>query len=155
MNYVIEERPAQRVIGMERRFRNEDSYARVPEFWREYSARGLHQVSPGILGICIDDDAAGVSFDYVIGRFAGEDEAIPEGFVCRTIPACTWADFECRGPMPDAIQQLNRRIFAEWLVSNGEWELAESMSIEWYDDGDMSAADYRSGIMIPVKRREK
>lgn len=153
MRYGIEERPAQTVIGMERRLRLEDSFVTVPEFWNDYSERGFWRVSPAYLGICLDDGEAGEEFTYMIARPAEAGEDAPEGFVKRVIPAQTWANFECRGPIPDAIQRLNREIFSDWLPSNGEWELAESMNVEWYDAGDMSAEDYRSGILIPVRRR--
>ena len=42
-------------------------------------------------------------------------------------------------------------IFTEWLPGNGRYTMAEPVNIEWYDDGDSSAPDYKSGIMIPVK----
>ena len=147
MNFTSKHRPEQTVIGVERRFSYENSFAEIPKFWDECRQNNL--CAP--LGVCFDDNADGRDFAYMIGRFCEPDAPVPEGMTKRALPACDWACFECTGPMPDAIQQLNRRIFTEWLPGNGRYTMAEPVNIEWYDDGDSSAPDYKSGIMIPVK----
>ncbi len=67
--------------------------------------------------------------------------------------------FEERGQLPQALQNLNRRIFAEWLPSNGEYELATGWNIEAYNADDMkngvSDDSYRFSLWIPVKRVER
>jgi AraC family transcriptional regulator len=54
--------------------------------------------------------------------------------------------------MPDAIQNLQRRVVAEWLPSSG-WEYADAPDIELYTQGDLSAADYRSEVWLPVVKK--
>ena len=70
-----------------------------------------------------------------------------------TIPAFTWAKFRSVGPMPDAIQKVNRQIFTEWLPNNNEYDMAGGVNIEMYTQGDMQAADYESEIWIPVRAK--
>ena len=42
----------------------------------------------------------------------------------RTIPEFTWAVFPCVGRMPDALQDVNTKIFTEWLPALKEYEFA-------------------------------
>jgi|LSQX01.2.fsa_nt_gb predicted transcriptional regulator YdeE len=65
----------------------------------------------------------GKDFDYYIA--APSDMAVPEGLVEYTVPSCTWAIFTCVGPMPTAIQALQKRIISEWLPSSG-YEYADA-----------------------------
>lgn len=151
MKYTIEKKGELTVMGVERRFDYETNMTAVPAFWDECQAAGLDKILNNPLGICFDDDRDGCTFAYMVGAFCAPDAPVPEGMVKRIIPAMTWADFECTGPIPDSIQMLNRRIFTDWLPSNGCYEMAMPVNIEWYADGDMSAPDYRCGIMLPVK----
>lgn len=68
-------------------------------------------------------------------------------------PDMEWAKFRCVGPMPEALQAVNTRIFKEWLPGNPEYEIAMYANIEWYAKGDTSSPDYESAIWIPVKRK--
>ena len=100
--------------------------------------------------MCFDD--CGDDFEYWIGDLRAPDAPIPNGMQSRAIPAATWANFTAVGPIPDALQRLNREIYADWLPNNAEWRPSMGMNIEWYSRGDMSAADYESGILIPVEK---
>lgn len=63
-------------------------------------------------------------------------------------------EFRCYGPMPDALQAVNRSIWNEWLPGNREYELAGQFNIEWYSPvGKTSDADYQSAIWVPVVRK--
>lgn len=63
-------------------------------------------------------------------------------------------EFRCYGPMPDALQSVNRSIWNEWLPGNREYELAGQFNIEWYSPvGKTSDADYQSAIWVPVVRK--
>ena len=69
-------------------------------------------------------------------------------------PELTWAKFRCTGPMPEAIQAVNTKIFSQWLPGNPEYEIAFPGNVEWYSgSGNTQAADYESEIWIPVKRK--
>lgn len=81
-------------------------------------------------------------------------------FEKRTIPAFEWAMFSCDGPMPKALQDVNLKIFSEWLPAIREYEFAAGYCIEVYDDptkypnGTLDE-NCHSEIWIPVKKIEK
>ncbi len=52
--------------------------------------------------------------------------------------------------MPDAIQNLWKRVYSEWLPASN-YELISDYDIEFYTEGDSNSADYISEIWIPVK----
>ncbi|MDE5596838.1 MAG: GyrI-like domain-containing protein, partial [Lachnospiraceae bacterium] len=73
------------------------------------------------------------------------------------IPAHTWVVFPCRGSMPSALQEVNRRIFSEWLPAS-QYELSEEYNIEYYSNADdykegTSDYEYYSEVWIPVKEK--
>ena len=53
------------------------------------------------------------------------------------------------------LQDVNTRIFKEWLPGNPDWELCGNASAEWYDcmNGEKTDQDYHSAIWIPVKKK--
>ena len=159
-----------KVIGFQKVFDNETAYAEIPKFWDEicekYAYRvyaGNAPVNPyeqalmdyciGELGVCIDDIGDG-KFRYLIaGKYTGG--AVPDGMVVYEFPRSDWAVFNCIGPLPDALQNVNTRIFREWLPGNPEYEIYGNASVEWYDcvNGVKTDPDYHSAIWIPVKRK--
>ena len=106
----------------------------------------------GELGICIDNEEDGY-FTYMIGGFyIGGD--IPDGLEKMTIPEANWAKFNCIGPLPEALQAVNTRIFKEWLPGNPDFEIAMGISVEWYSSNEKTGdANYQSAIWIPVNRK--
>lgn len=76
---------------------------------------------------------------------------MPEGFRKNTIPARTWAVFECKGAMPNAMQDLWHKIVSEFFPTSGYQPTCE-MDIEAYTAGDMSSSDYCSEIWISVTK---
>ena len=75
--------------------------------------------------------------------------------VVYEFPQGEWAVFDCYGPIPKALQDVNTRIFKEWLPGNPDWELCGNASAEWYDcmNGEKTDPDYHSAIWIPVKKK--
>lgn len=156
MDYKITDKKEFKALGISIKTTDEDgrNYREIPEFWTKIhtdgSAKKLCELSAddGLMyGICfdLDDDnyfkyAAAVPYD---GKSTDDFEVI-------TIPAAKWAIFECTGPMPDSIQKVWRRIFAEWLPAT-EYELAMQPQLEVYYPGDASSEDYKSEIWIPIK----
>ncbi len=153
-----------RVIGFQKIFGMEDSYSKIPKYWNEVFAkyagndptdaceRAIADNRIGEYGICIDD-MGGNEFRYMIaGKYMGGE--VPEGMAVYEFPDCEWAVFDCYGPNPATLQDLNTRIFKEWLPGNPEFELSGNATVEWYDcHGDMTDSDYHSAIWIPVKRK--
>jgi AraC family transcriptional regulator len=159
-----------KAIGFQKEFDYETAYEKIPAFWDEicekYAAnvyagnppanayeKALVENCIGEYGVCIDDIGGG-KFRYLIaGRYAGGD--VPEGMALYEFPAGEWAVFDCIGPMPDALQSVNTRIFREWLPGNPDYELCGNANVEWYDcvNGEKTDPDYRSAIWVPVKKK--
>jgi len=152
MDYRLEKMDRLHVLVKEYRVAYDTCMGDIPRLWDEYAAQGLHDIVSGMLAVCFDSEP-GEDFIYGIGDFCEESAIAPEGYAVREIPAHRWAKFRAVGPMPDALQGLNRQIYTEWMPGNGKYMPAEGMNMEIYSCGDMGAADYESWIWIPVKER--
>ena len=102
----------------------------------------------GLLGVstCMD----GKNCDYYIA--AASSETAPPDMEDYLVPAATWAIFECIGPMPEAIQTLQKRIITEWLPASG-YEYANAPDIEVYPEGNQAAPDYRCEVWLPIVKK--
>lgn len=158
MNYKIVEKESFLVLGVSRTFDYENCKQEIPRFWEEHYKKGNGRYVCGMFGINIDEKMGNDSFEYLIADLYDPRAEIPEGFVTRTIPAFTWAVFSCDGPMPEALQDVNTKIFSEWLPALKEYEFAAGYCIEMYDAADKypkgtQDENYHSEIWIPVRRK--
>lgn len=158
MNYKIEEKESFTVLGVLRKFDYENCKQEIPEFWQEHYASGNGKYVCGMFGINIDEKMGHDSFEYLIADLYQTGTEIPAGFVTRTIPAFTWAVFSCDGPMPIALQDVNKKIFSEWLPALKEYEFAAGYCVEMYDDArkypkGIQDENYHSEIWIPVRKK--
>ncbi len=72
----------------------------------------------------------------------------------KEFPNMLWAKFTGVGKMPKAIQELNRKIFSEWLPNHTEYEQATAdINLEWYSAGKIDDENYVFGVWIPVRKR--
>ena len=160
-----------KVIGFQKEFESETAHQEIPAFWDEIYEKYMTGVSSGKepadpyekaivdnrigeYGICIDDLDNGRFRYLVAGKYqAGE---VPEGMVTYEFPEGEWAVFNCIGPVPEAFQSLNTRIFKEWLPGNPDYELYGNANVEWYDSqGKSTDKDYHSAIWIPVRTKDR
>lgn len=158
MNYRIEKKEAFYVLGNEGTFTYEEAAKDIPAFWQQHFAAGKGKVVGGMYGINIDEKMGRDTFRYLIADAAAPGTTAPEGFVTLTVPAFTWAVFSCTGPLPQALQTVNRRIFSEWLPAQKEYGFAAGYCVEMYDDpskykNGTSDEHYYCEIWIPVGRR--
>ncbi len=157
MNYRIEKKDAFRIVGIKRHFSGEieDSYKKVPIFWQETMQSGviprmcelINKEPIGLLGIsteCFKD------FDYFIA--VATDKQTPKDMEEYIIPECLWAIFECVGAMPEAIQNMQKRIATEWLPTSG-YEYANAPDIEVYPEGDQYSKDYKCEVWLPIVKK--
>ena len=171
MDYKITPMFPFKVIGFQRAFDYETSYAEIPRFWDEICEKYANNVYDGNApanpyeqalvdncigeyGVCIDDMDGG-KFRYLIaGKYTGGP--VSEGMVLYEFPRGEWAVFNCVGPNPQTLQSVNTRIFREWLPGNPDYELSGTATVEWYDciNGEPTDPDYHSAIWVPVKRRK-
>lgn len=100
----------------------------------------------GILGVsaCNEED----EWRYYIG--VASDKPIDEGFEEYIVPELTWAIFYGEGSMPHSIQELEKRIVAEWLPTSG-YEYANGPDIELYLSPDPQNAKFE--VWIPVVKK--
>ena len=130
----------------------------VPQFWQEHFQSGKGQHVMGVYGINIDIEMGMDKFEYLIADPYDAKKEVPEGFVTRTVPAFTWAVFPCRGAMPNALQDVNTKIFSEWLPALKEYEFAAGYCVEYYDaptkyENGTQDENYYCEIWIPVKEK--
>lgn len=131
----------------------EENQKVIPKFWDEVTKDGrLAQLipfigteMPGILGTSMMGEAESEEWDYVVA--VATDEKI-EGFSTYEIPAAKWAVFSGEGAMPDAIQELQKRIYTEWLPTSG-YDYAELPDIEVYLNPDPANSKFQ--VWFPVK----
>jgi len=149
LEYRIVEKEQFTVMGKARKFNTETGYAEIPKFWDEHNMSGDKAVL-GMYGICMDSD--GRDFDYLIADNYLPWNEIPEGYEIRVIPAGTWAIFPCRGALPKSLQDVNTRIWSEWLPNCKEYKLAGNYNIEMYTPPTENPDDYYCEIWVPVER---
>jgi len=153
MDYRIEKKSSFHVLAAVRTFNDADSLKTIPEFWSEYFKAGKQKIVCGEFGLCIGTTKNN-QFDYGIGARCDKDALVPAGFKKLEIPAYTWAIFKCVGPMPDAIQNMWKRIYTEFLPGSG-YEMIPDYDIEHYPNSNTSDLDYVTEIWIPVKEKAK
>jgi AraC family transcriptional regulator len=164
MEYRIENMEAFGLTGLATRvsLTNGENLVVVPRLWAEANANGrvgaLARAMPEgsrfeVAGVCLPEaDPTSSYFTYLIAvERPTVRTGLPEGCVDLEVAAATWAVFPCRGALPLAIQDLWRRIFAEWLPGSG-YERGEGPDLEVYPDGDTASADYVCEIWLPVRK---
>lgn len=160
MDYRLTKKGSFTIMGAAKKFSYDGAKETVPQFWMEHYEKGNGKYVCGMFGVNIDETMGGSEFEYMIADVYNPIMDVPEGLVTRTIPAFTWAVFPCKGAMPDSLQNVNTKIFSEWLPALREYEFAAGYCIEMYDDprkypkgtGD---ENYYSEIWIPVKKKDE
>ncbi len=140
---------------------NGENTRTIPDFWSRARKDGtieklleLTSDQKFLFGICYGNGKESPkTFEYAIGAVCGEETMVPEGFRKTTIPARTWAVFECTGAMPEAIQEKWNEIVTTFFPTSGYVPTYE-MDIEAYTDGNMSCPDYKSEIWVPVIQKQ-
>jgi len=145
MEYRIVEKAAFTIMGKCRKFNTETSYTEIPPFWQEHYASGGGEIIKGVFGACVDSD--GKEFDYYIADLYIPAFEIPEGCSTKTFEAGTWAVFPYRGECPKALQDVNTKIWSEWLPGCKEYELAGNYNLEVYLDKEYGE------IWVPVRKK--
>lgn len=149
MEYRIVERKGFRVVGFGTKepMTMEDCFEKVPRFWGEHGGdiprlcQLMDGTEPqGVLGVSACD--GGQFSGYYIA--VATERPAPEGMEEYTVPAGTWAVFPCNGPMPEAMQTLQKRIITEWLPNSG-YEYAAAPDIEVY-----AADNYNHEVWLPI-----
>lgn len=150
LEYKIVEKAQFTVMGKSRRFNTETSYDEIPKFWREHMQSNESKVVCGMYGICMDFD--GKSFDYLIADNYIPWNEVPKGYETKVIPAGTWAIFPCHGALPKALQDVNTKIWSEWVPSCKAYKLAGNYNIELYTPPCENPNENYNEIWVPVEK---
>lgn len=158
MDYKIVEKDAFTVIGLSRVYQYENAEEEVPKLWAEFSELEKCDGICSTYGINIDENMSGGKFEYLIADNYNAAMDIPEGFVTKLIPKFTWAVFICKGAMPNAMQDVNKKIFSEWLPNCKDYEIAAGYCIELYCNpaeypNGTQDENYSSEMWIPIKQK--
>jgi AraC family transcriptional regulator len=158
MDYRIVEKDAFTVVGVSKVLKYETAMEEVPKMWAEFFRSEKSGAICSMYGVNIDESMGGNEFEYLIADNYNPVMDIPEGFVTKVIPKHTWAVFACEGAMPQSIQDVNKKIFSEWLPNCKDYEIAAGYNIEMYEDPGKYAKgtedeSYYSEVWIPVKRK--
>lgn len=158
MDYKIINKDAYKVIGTSIRVSTKEgeNYIRIPKFWQEFQLSNLDQklmkLSPkkNIFGICMDYNKELEELTYVIAVEKVKDVELGE-FEEIEIPASTWAVFQSIGPIPNAIQNVWKRIYTEWFPTTC-YEHSGGPEIELYPYEGISPSedDFRCEVWIPI-----
>ena len=150
LDYRITEKEPFTVVGFRRKFHTDTSYQEIPEFWKEWK----HSGSPikGMFGLCMDQD--GNAFDYWIADPYQPGAAVPEGCETVEIPGSLWAEFTCKGELPEALQTVNTEIWSKWLPTLRGYQLAGNYSLEVYTELPEAPEETISYIWIPLKKTD-
>ena len=154
MEYQIVRREEFRIVG----FRIplpmdvEEGFQAVPQFWRETGPRIgaliplMDPGTPGLLGVstCHREEE---NYYYIA---VASNAPAPEGTYEWTVPAATWAVFTGTGQQPTAIQELQKRIVAEWLPDSGyEWAQAPDVEVYLSEPG---AKELQFQVWLPIQK---
>ena len=162
MDYKIIEKDAFDIIEKVESHPVEDSEnaKSIPAFWTRSHNDGTVKTlldtttdRTYIFGVCygnLPENAK--TFDYSIAAKCDNNTVVPEGFRKNTIPARTWAIFECKGAMPNATQDMWHKIVSEFFPTSS-YQPTYEMDIEAYTEGNMGSPDYRSEIWVPVIKK--
>ena len=150
----IIKKPAMIFAGFEREFQKDKSMKEIPGFWDNLpflleENKISKNLEVGEYALCVDDKD---KVRYIIATKM-EEEVVPKGLSGFKLEECEWAVFEVYGPMPKAMQDMEKYIFGQWLKRHDEYK-AGRVTIEKYDDGDMTSDDYHSQVWVSVKRRK-
>jgi AraC family transcriptional regulator len=150
LEYKIVEKSQFTVMGKSRKFNTETSYDEIPKFWNEHMESSESKVVCGMYGICMDVD--GKDFDYLIADNYIPWNEVPKGYEIKVIPGSTWAIFPCHGALPKALQDVNTKIWSEWMPSCKAYKLAGNYNIEMYTPPCENPNDNYNEIWIPVEK---
>lgn len=152
MEYQIVKREAFRIVGFRTLIPTDldESFQAVPKFWEEIGPRQA-ELFPlmggepeGILGVCTYGEEA--NYYYIA---VASSAPTPEGMYEWTIPASSWAVFSGSGRLPEAMQDLQRRIITEYLPDS-VYELNRAPDIEVYLN--KPGEESRFQVWLPVTR---
>ncbi len=161
MEYRIVEKEAFHIVGFKKRITvqfkgiNQQMDTLVQKLTPEIvlELKSLCNIEPkGILNVSAnfsERTTEGSEVDQYIG--VATTKEVPAGYDLLQVEASLWAVFSVSGVFPIALQETWAKIYAEWFPTSG-YELNRGPEMLWNESPDLSKADYKSEIWIPVRR---
>jgi len=162
MNWRIEKKEAFEVVGVERRFKNDET-DKLPAFWREVfdnGSMGKLAAQTGcddFMAACVHIGDKADDFSYLIGVPVKEGMNT-SGFDIVDVMAANWAVFRSNefdeNQYGTEIQNLFKRAYTEWLPSSGYEKLTgcnEIYDMEIY--GVTNNGKYFEEVWISVVKK--
>ncbi|CAH2213485.1 AraC family transcriptional regulator [Tepidibacter aestuarii] len=161
MDYKVVKKEEFKIVGISKRVttKNHENFKVIPRLWDEVAKNGIlekikkNASELGVLGVCHDYDKEQEEFNYMIATEGEHIEGL-DNYEVVNVPSCKWAIFESIGPMPDAIQKIWHKIFAEWFPAT-RYEHADAPELEVYLPGDPNEEDYKCQVWVPVVEKNQ
>jgi AraC family transcriptional regulator len=159
MRYVLQSKPAMRLIGLKNRTTlAEDQYrVDIASFIESLQSSGkimelirnINQKPFGLVSASWIINAGGEGdFDYFVG--ASSTNPAANGMQTLKIPASRWAIFSVTGPAPESLLEMGDRLLNKWLPK-GEYDLNEECPlINVYLTPDVRSPDFRSEVWVGI-----
>lgn len=162
MNYQIEQWPAFTISGIKKRIKTDKAFQIIPQIWETANRDGIMQqlfklwsqadMRPvGLLGVSVGGKwGNSEEMDYQLGVTTYVDipdcvkVSPPSHMDELQVPKATWAIFEANGQLPEAVQNVYKKFYTEWLPNSG-YELDDLPVIECY------LQDNRQEVWIAIK----
>lgn len=152
MDYRIEKKEAFRIVGISQLINAdiENNFKEIPQMWGRAAENGtIEKLIPfmnsqpmGVLGISVCNDQE--PWRYYIAVATDIMDSVD--FEFYTVPPATWAIFSGEGT-GISIQELERRIFTEWMPASG-YKYGNAADIEVYLDPSPQNTKYE--VWVPV-----
>lgn len=149
MEYKIEEIKGFKAVGYKRsyNYKNGENFKKIPAFWQEVMEAGnlkvLRELNTDkelfILGVCANMRES--DFDYYIAT--STTDARPNDMEEINVATQTYAIFTC--PLVE-VQEVTKRIFAEWLPNSEYSHVPDAPELEIYLD------EVTCKICIPIQK---
>lgn len=162
MKFRIEKVEGFKVIGKVKSFssRNNQGFNDIPKFWDNFATEEnvakLCKYSKGskldhaLLGVCFDD-VCNVKYDYAIAVSYNDSKNL-DYFDVREIPTQTYLIVKEKGKIPEAMQQVYKEIYSDYLPSS-EYVPVSGPMLEIYRNSFESSENYEFEIWIPVNKK--
>lgn len=151
MDYKIVQKESFKMIIRKERFHSGTEIYRseIHDFWNRSLTDGTIQtlckhlkqgnpIGEAVTGFCLSNPEVR-DFDYAIG-VPYDGAPVEKGLSIEEIPENTWVIFQCVGTMPDAFQELWKKIYTEFFPTS-DYE-PTGMCIEVYPDNPTNAENY-------------
>lgn len=158
MDYKIVEKNQFTLIGVSKVFTYEEAVTEIPKLWEEFYQSEKDNDICSRYGVSIDQGMGGNEFEYLIADNYNPINEISGEYTTKVIPKHTWAVFACKGSNPHSIQDIQKKIFSEWLPGCKDYEIAAGYNIEVYSDparyaNGIQDDNYYCEIWIPVRQK--